>query len=639
MLVRLGRLAPQLQYVLLVLVSLALFLPFLWMMPITEADEAIYAEATREMVTTGNYLMPHFNTAPFYEKPIMTFWLQSASCKVFGVSAFAIRLPSAILSLLLVLILFAFLRHWLPARAKDDEELGRRSGAALMGALALASMPFIAVWAHAATMDIPITFFITLTVLALISADLEGHAADDPAVGLRRSRRWYLLAGVAAGLAILTKGPIGLALPGLIWLVYHISQRNLLAEARRIPWLLTLLIVAAIGVPWYVATYYFDGPGFVQTFIVRENFGRFAGAAREGHGSPIYLRIFYYLPIALLLLFPYSAALVREIITPAASAKSLGGDAILQRLRRFAWCWVAADLTLFSLSSTQLPSYIQAIAAGGAILFVLHMLGRGVANETTPFLNSKPGKRYAWGRGVELGILTLFLTIFTLGPIAVFYILQPKSIDADFGAMLPYNPLLAASVTGVVVVSGLAALFLYWRNFLRRRDSDAAVWATLLWVPLFAGFLVTAIAFATAKWGTVQEVGRYLRTIPASDRVVCFSNGHPESLTFNAGRKIEYYRQRVEEENGRNGMPPLDVTWLKPSMSAYGQLDEEMQKVIDNAGRMVIVTDAKGVELLRQHHPVTEIKRIGEAIIVVYNSQFIPPTTPVSEQMGQISVP
>ncbi|MEI7833152.1 MAG: glycosyltransferase family 39 protein [bacterium] len=629
MLERLGRLAPWKQYGLLVLVSLALFLPFLWMMPITEADEAIYAEATREMVTTGNYLMPHFNSAPFYEKPIMTFWLQAASCRVLGISAFAVRLPSALLSLLLVLALFAFLRRWLPARARDDEERCRRSGAAFLGAMALASMPFIAVWAHAATMDIPITFFVSLTVLALISADLEAHTADDPAVGLRRSRRWYLLAGVGAGLAILTKGPIGLALPGLIWLVYHISQRNLLAEARRIPWLLTLLIVASIGVPWYVATYYFDGPGFVQTFIVRENFGRFAGAAREGHGSPIYLRIFYYLPIALLLFFPYSAALVREIITPSATAKALGGDAILQRLRRFAWCWVAADLALFSLSSTQLPSYIQAIATGGAIIFALHMLGRGVANETTPFLKTKPGKRYTWGRWVELSILTLFLIIFTLGPIAVFYILQPKTIDADFGAMLPYNPILAACVTGVVVVSGLVALILYWSNFLRRRDNEASVWATLLWVPLFAGFLITAIAFATAKWVTVQEVGIYLRSIPADYRVVCFYNGHPESLTFNAGRKIEYYRQRVEEETGRNGMPPMDVTWLKPSMSAYGQLDEEMQQVVAKAGYMVIVTDADGVKLLREHHPVTEIKRIGEAIIVVYNSQFVPGTAPV----------
>ena len=118
MLERLGRLAPWKQYGLLVLVSLALFLPFLWMMPLTEADEAIYAEATREMITTGNYLMPHFNSAPFYEKPIMTFWLQAASCRVFGISAFAVRLPSALLSLLLVLVLFAFLRVFSKQTAK-----------------------------------------------------------------------------------------------------------------------------------------------------------------------------------------------------------------------------------------------------------------------------------------------------------------------------------------------------------------------------------------------------------------------------------------------------------------------------------------------------------------------------------------
>ncbi len=614
MLKRLGRLAPRMQYGLLALVSLALFLPLLWLMPITEADEAIYAEASREMVTTGNYLIPHFNDAPFYEKPIMTYWLQAGSCKLFGISAFAIRLPSVLLSFLLVMILFAFLRRWLPARATEDNERAQRAGAAFFGALALAAMPFIAVWAHAATMDIPITFLITLTVLALISADLEAHEATDPKLGLRISRRWYLLAGLGAGLAILTKGPVGLAIPGLIWLVYHISQRNLLAEARRVPWLLTLLIVAAIGVPWYVATWKFDGPGFVQTFLLRENLGRFAGAAREGHGAgPIYLRIFTYLPFALLLLFPFSAFLTREIIAP--TAKALPADTVLLRLRRFAWVWVLAIIALFSVSKTQLPSYIQAIAAGGAILFALHMLGRGTVDESI----SKG--RIAWGRGVELGILSLFLLIFTLGPTAVFFFVANKG--SDFGA-LPYNPIFAALVSIVVGVSGITALYQCWRNFFRRNDSEVAIWASLLWVPLFCGFLITAVTYSMSNWGNVQQVGRYMRTMPATDRVVCFYNGHPESLIFNAGRKIEFYRQRVEKDSNKSGMPPMDVTWLAPSLKDYGSLDEEMQKVIDHAGRMVIVTDTKGVDLLKQHHPVTEINRIGGAIIVVYNSQFLP---------------
>jgi 4-amino-4-deoxy-L-arabinose transferase-like glycosyltransferase len=79
--------------------------------PLFDKDEGAFAEATREMVSSGNYLMTYLNGAPRYDKPILIYWLQAISVHAFGLHEFAVRLPSALAALVWAGLLWAFVRR------------------------------------------------------------------------------------------------------------------------------------------------------------------------------------------------------------------------------------------------------------------------------------------------------------------------------------------------------------------------------------------------------------------------------------------------------------------------------------------------------------------------------------------------
>ena len=231
--------------------------------------------------------------------------------RLLGHNEAAARFPSALAAILLVLLVHGFLLRWLPVRARPADAEGQAAarGAAWLGALALATVPSLLLWARAATTDMTLTLFITASVLALGRADLT-HAV--PGSDLRAGRWWYLLAAAAAALACLTKGPMGAVIPALIWFCYHLLQRDLRTECRRVPWLPVLGLFLLIAVPWYLATYLFAGPAFVKHFFLTENLGRYS-QMMEGHGTHNrWLGLFIFWPIALGMLFPFSPFLLHE---------------------------------------------------------------------------------------------------------------------------------------------------------------------------------------------------------------------------------------------------------------------------------------------------------------------------------------
>jgi 4-amino-4-deoxy-L-arabinose transferase-like glycosyltransferase len=239
------------QRLLLVAGCAVLFCVWLTWVPLTEIDEARYTEATREMLQTGNYLIPHFNGHPRYQKPVLYYWIQSCSMRAFGISEQAARLPSALAVTLTVLLLHAFLLHWLAPEEMDEEKKRIRRGAVFLGAASLAIVPLMAIWARSAVTDPTLTLFITGAMLALLQAELL--SVTEPAPHLRR---WYLLASACMALAFLTKGPVGVVLPVVAWTLYHLSRRTLGAAARTVPWVGAILLFLLIAAPWYIATYF-----------------------------------------------------------------------------------------------------------------------------------------------------------------------------------------------------------------------------------------------------------------------------------------------------------------------------------------------------------------------------------------------
>jgi hypothetical protein len=97
-------------------ISLLSFLPFLGSYGIIDPSDGLYAEGAREMVQSGNFLTPHFNFTPFYEKPILIYWLISAGYKIFGVSEFAARLPASLSGVLTAIAIYLFAAKYLGRR-------------------------------------------------------------------------------------------------------------------------------------------------------------------------------------------------------------------------------------------------------------------------------------------------------------------------------------------------------------------------------------------------------------------------------------------------------------------------------------------------------------------------------------------
>jgi len=570
----LGRLSFNTQRIILILGCLVLFIAWFTRVPLTEIDEVRFSEATREMLASGNYIIPHFNGVPRYQKPILYYWVQSVSVRTLGVNEFAARLPSGLIALAMVLLLHAFLWRRLSARspAKDASALMRSRGAAFLGACALATMPLVAIWARAATTDMTLTCCMTIALLALLQAELDGAG-----------HRWYWLAAGAMGLAFLTKGPIGLVLPGLVWLLYHLRQRDLGVEMRRVPWIVVALIFLTVAAPWYLATWIYDGPGFIQHFFLVENIGRFT-SIQEAHGTAHRgLGLLLYLPIALVSLFPYSPFLLRDLVSPFAGVRALQEDNALARTRRFAWVWLLTIIGFFALSKTQLPSYIQGVAPAVAILFALHVLGR-----VDPLRDN--GSR---GRWVELTLLGVLTILFVAAPLVL--LLGGKVSASSGNTTLPHPT--TEILAGVIAVFGLMLFIGLVTTGIRNRQDTMVCWLMVGWGALLAVLLVGfAPLYIQANYGSPVEAGLFLRQMPATVPVLYVADSPSEDVVYYARRKIEWY-------------PVKD-----------GDVFRVLRRLRAIHGEVIILTDHAGLALLREIGEVTILKQAGNILVVRNNT-------------------
>ncbi len=221
---------------------------------IGDADEAFYAQSAREMVEQGDWITPHYNYEYRFQKPVFFYWLVAGAYVVAGVGETAARFPSALAGLALALMTWLVGRRWVSPRA-----------GVVAGAIVATSFGYFTI-AHASLPDLPLAAFITLATWALFEA---GAPAPDPATPTggtaaaapddRTRRRWVLLAGLAIGFGMLTKGPVALVLPVLVYLVDRLVMADGLLPTRRgwfgLRWIdvalaaLVLLAVAAALVP------------------------------------------------------------------------------------------------------------------------------------------------------------------------------------------------------------------------------------------------------------------------------------------------------------------------------------------------------------------------------------------------------
>ena len=238
----------------LVLLAALTFLVGLGRGPITDADEAFYAEAAREMVESGDWVTPFYNYEPRFQKPILYYWLTAATYLATGPTEWAARLWSALSGVGLVLLTAACARRWY------DDGVGL-----LAGAIVATSFGYYSI-GHMALPDLLLTFFITAAIWTALVAMLDAPRARS---------RWVALAALAVAAGFLTKGPVGVVIPGLVVLPIVLLERrglNLrLSDAG-----LALLIFVVVAFPWYGAMWSRHGSVYFESFFLGDNVERFA---------------------------------------------------------------------------------------------------------------------------------------------------------------------------------------------------------------------------------------------------------------------------------------------------------------------------------------------------------------------------
>jgi 4-amino-4-deoxy-L-arabinose transferase-like glycosyltransferase len=240
--------------VLLIAIAAALlFIPFLGWAHLFDWDEINFAECSREMLKTGDYLRPYIDFKPFWEKPPLFFWMQSISMYLFGINEFAARLPNAICGIVTLITLF------LCGEKLYDKKFG------VLWALAYGGSLFPDLYFRSGIIDPWFNLFTFLSLYFFILYHWQrNHFAKD---GLLKRPVYYVaLAGMFMGLAILTKGPVALILFLLALGVYFIYNRFKIYFSWGYA-LLFLCIATTVTFTWYGYETIKDGPWFISEFI------------------------------------------------------------------------------------------------------------------------------------------------------------------------------------------------------------------------------------------------------------------------------------------------------------------------------------------------------------------------------------
>lgn len=283
-----------------------------------DPDEGRYAEMAREVVVLNDWITPHLNFLVYFEKPMMYIWMVAAGFKVFGISEPAARLVSVLCALggAILTGLLAW-RLW-----------GIKSG--IIASLVLLTSLEYLILADIVDINMTLTLFITA---AMVFFWLGQH---------EKRKSWFYLFWASMALATLTKGPIGVVLPGAAVFMFILTSRqtSLILESRPISGILLFLLIAA---PWYIAVSTIN-PDFFSFFFINQNFERFT--VSKEHNKPFH----YLFMIIILGSLPWTFLLPLEI-------KKIWDRGFTREIR-YILCWFLVILLFFSFSRSKLATYV-----------------------------------------------------------------------------------------------------------------------------------------------------------------------------------------------------------------------------------------------------------------------------------------
>jgi 4-amino-4-deoxy-L-arabinose transferase-like glycosyltransferase len=460
---------------------------------IWDANEAFYVETPREMMERGDYITPFFNYEPRINKPVLSYWIVGAFYHAFGVSVGVERLTIALGAVLIIVC--AGVLAWItadqlgPPLAPSGHRESKGGGTAFLATVGIAALPRLLMLGRRIFIDIWITAFMSLTLVCFALSERFPE----------RRRLFLILMYVAAGLGMLTKGPVAIVLPGLAFLLYLAVRR----ELRRVGEMMLPLgavIVLLIVVPWYAALFHAHGWEYIRSFIVSENLERYT----SGYGVHQDRSLWFYVPVILSDSFPLSPLLV---VAAVMAWRERG------RLEVLLWCWIVTIVGFFSLS------------AGKQDLYIFPTIAAVVALASTAIDRGRLHPRWrTWTTGA-LAVAAFLVALAGLGVLWLFM---------SAGRIYGLAGVLTVGVCGVI--GGVSALIL-----LRTKRLEAAVVALLAATVAINWTFVLRVLPSFERYKPAPAISRILAPRLAPEDAVAYYEVALPSLVYYLRHHVDTY--------------------------------------------------------------------------------------------------
>jgi 4-amino-4-deoxy-L-arabinose transferase-like glycosyltransferase len=445
------------------------FIPWLGRLHLFDWDEINFAEAAREMLVTGDYRRVQIGFQPFAEKPPLFMWVQALSMRIFGVGEFAARLPNAIVGIITLVGIY------LLGRRLVDRRLG------LWWALAFGGSLLPNLYFRSGIIDPLFNLLIFAGIVALFEFEHQRQTHELFPWAL------LLIAGISIGLAVLTKGPVGLLLPGLTWVVVWVVRRKSMSTpiVPMIVWAIAAVIVAA---PWYVmvAQQGASTHGFIGGFVARQLELLRTGVA--GHTGPWY---FHFVVLALGC-FPAS------VFAVSALGRFVEDPPKVRDFRLWMISLLIVVLVVFSLVQTKIVHYSS--LAYFPITFLAALALADVERAWWP--------RFSSPAAVAIGLVwaIVFLAPPVVGLMIAYNQLDPMRVTPDSFVRAVLAAPVGWSLLDLVVGGAYLAAIVFALIVLRRRK-DEKRFAVIL-------FAATAIIVPLALARIAPRIERYTQATP-----------------------------------------------------------------------------------------------------------------------------
>lgn len=537
---------PELLCLLLWWLLYGLFLGNCWLL---DVDEPRYSQASWEMLSRGDWLIPWFNGLLRLDKPVWFYWTQMVSYQVFGVSEFSARLPSVLMQLLTVVVTYGV------GRTMVNRTFG------ILSALVASTMLMALVLGRMAITDMTLASWMWVTVVSLFWVFRYQPGSRHRWIG-------WTVATFAAVAGVLTKGPVALALPVLTIAGYVVLEPVVLGQMGRdsvrsprlrhpraeMPSVLTQwgrlgvfsVVALALAAPWFLLAAQRLGPIFWEKLFFH-NVTRFQSVV-SSHYAPWW----FYIPVALVGFIPWTFLLPSALgwlcrqwgkSNPSKSSMPQGELLGLRRCMVLGLLWFLVVVGFFTVAQTKLMTYILPAMAGLAFPMAGYLnallVDKAFRNQTLGSLTT-----IFWGLS---GVFVLVLVVFALGYLftdgyAAILAEQPRlSWFLTHEGEIGFSLLRVGIPVVLVLLTGLFGTMAWACSRLR---PDWMV-GGLLGLALLLG-LSREAAFRQVTWLNQADLMQFIQQTPSQDAMLMYGTLRP-GLVFYRRQPVESVPQETPE--------------------------------------------------------------------------------------------